>query len=163
MADNSIKMFDIRTSDIRRSKALHYKNVYTFLNDVGKVVGVDQIYEDAYLYFTRTNNRFELQLIKKHGSGLSRGDLVTYTLLNNKAIAIIKDPAVKGDLIWLDKSDIKENEDGSVTVFKKTGLCLVQKEKFFGYNLSSEIRVMNSDKETKLFSDHIYGFGKILK
>lgn len=153
-------LFDIRQSDVRRAKALHYKNPYTFLNDVGKLLNVDEIDRTHHLLFTRNNcNRFELQL--RSGS-VGDGDLVTYTVLDGRAIPIYQDKNVRGGLIWLDKSDTKRNEDGTITIFKKVGLCLVQKEKYFGYNLTSEIFNMDKPAE-KLIQHHIYGYGKILK
>lgn len=153
------KMFDIRQSDIRRSKALHYKNPYQFISDMEKLYEVDGVDRHHYLCFTRNGvNRFELQL--RNGS-IGDGNLVTYTLLNGKAIPIYKDPQVKGDLIWLDKSDTKENEDGTVTIFKKVGLVLVQRDKYFGYDVTSDIYVVGTDSHN--IQHHIYGYGAIMK
>lgn len=152
------KMFDLRKSDVRRAKALAYRNPYTFLHDVGKILKIDDIERHRHLLFTRNeHNRFELQL--RSGS-IGSGDLVTHTILNDSVIPIYKDRLVKGDLIWLDKSDSKLNEDGTTTIFKKTGLCLVQGSKYFGYNLTSEIS--NIEKKTRSVKEHIYGFGSII-
>lgn len=155
-----IKMFDIRMSDVRRSKALAYKDPHAFVAEVGQLLNIDGVDKEHHLYFTRNGqDRFELQL-RRGVKPSSKSVLVTHHILNDMAVAIYKDVNIKGDLVWLDKIDTKSNEDGTVTVFKKTGLILVQGTKYFGYDMTSSIQRDNLEPYVK---NHIYGFGVIIK
>ena len=160
MNKKEIKMFDIRMSDVRRSKALAYKDPYAFVAEVGQLLNINGVDKEHHLYFTRNDqDRFELQL-RRGAKPSSKSVLVTHHILNDMAVAIYKDINIKGDLVWLDKIDTKSNEDGTVTIFKKTGLILVQGSKYFGYDMTSSIQ---RDTLEPYVKNHIYGFGTVIK
>ena len=164
----SKKMYDIRTSDIRKAKGIQYEDPYVFLNDVGRVLNVKEIAEDRYFIFCKNDEgKFELALKYRNSkSDKQIGVLITHTIHDNQVVPIFKDYDIKGTLLWLDKSSSLDNKDGTISIFKKTGLHLIQGSKFFAYNSSFEISVI-SKEDGRLIDrnnyDHIYGYGQIYK
>lgn len=151
-------LFDIRNSDIRRAQALHYKDPYTYMADLEPIQPGLKLSRWKHLLFTvKPDGKFTLSL--RDGSVPLNGEFVTYIQQGDKVMALYKDARVKGTLVYLNKSDSKEVEDG-VMIYRKTGLVLIQGSKFFGYNMSSTI---TKNGELILNQDHIYGYGQVIK
>lgn len=151
-------LFDIRNSDIRRAQALHYKDPYTYMADLEPIIPGLKLSRWKHLLFTvKLDGKFTLSL--RDGSVPLNGEFVTYLQQGDKVMALYKDSRVKGTLVYLNKSDSKEVEDG-VMIYRKTGLVLIQGSKFFGYNMSSTI---TKNGKLILNQDHIYGYGKVIK
>lgn len=151
-------LFDIRNSDIRRAQALHYKDPYTYMADLEPIIPGLTLSRWKHLLFTvKPDGKFTLSL--RDGSVPLNGEFVTYLQQGDKVMALYKDARVKGTLVYLNKSDSKEVEDG-VMIYRKTGLVLIQGSKFFGYNMSSTI---TKNGNLILNQDHIYGYGRVIK
>lgn len=151
-------LFDIRNSDIRRAQALHYKDPYTYMADLEPIQPGLTLSRWKHLLFTvKPDGKFTLSL--RDGSVPLNGEFVTYLQQGDKVMALYKDSRVKGTLVYLNKSDSKEVEDG-VMIYRKTGLVLIQGSKFFGYNMSSTI---TKNGKLILNQDHIYGYGQVIK
>ena len=157
-ANKTPTLFDIRNSDIRRAQALHYKDPYTFIADLEPILPGLKLSRWKHLLFTvKPDGKFTLSL--RDGSVPLNGEFVTYLQQGDSVMALYKDARVKGTLVYLNKSDSKEVEDG-VMIYRKTGLVLIQGSKFFGYNMSSTV---SKNGKLILSKDHIYGYGQVIK
>lgn len=154
------KMFEIKMSDVRKSQGIAYHDPYALALQLKKAdPNIKLKLSDEYYLFTVENDRFKI--IKKKGSPLG-SSLVTYKLEDNVIIPLYKDGTVRGTLIWLDKTTTKTTY-GITRVFHKSGVVLLQGDKFFAYNVTTIDQNIDKDfnVDVPVIKRNIYGWGDI--
>lgn len=149
-------LFDIRKSDVRRSVALAYRDPFCMQMDLKLVIGKEiEISDDVLLFTIDDDGKF---YTKELEFADDKCKFCSYIIYNGKITPLYKDIKIRGELIYLDKISSKGEEDGSITIFKRSGLALVQGKKYFGYNLNE---IVFNNQTIIADSKNICGFGQV--